>query len=206
MIDTWDSCAIGTSCTRCADGCRCRTAPHDRLARRSCRSRSRSLCGAALSRATRRAVHGSCRRSGGTRPPLPACAASLTQRSEMRWRRGLRGDDGRSRQQVQRTGGGADLAGGDPKIAGRGGQASVSQQKLDGADIGTGFQQVDGEGVAQRMRRDRLADARDPSRRLAGALNRKSRDGPPGLIARKQPVRRMGEPPIVAQGVEQLRR
>ena len=33
----------------------------------------------------------------------------------------------------------------------------MTEQQLDGAQIGAGLQQMDGEGVAQGMRRDRLA-------------------------------------------------
>ena len=75
----------------------------------------------------------------------------------------------------------------------------MSQQKLDGADIGAGFQQVDGEGVAQRMRRDRLADAGDRRADWQAHSTANLVMGRPELIARKQPVRRMGEPPVVAQ-------
>ena len=43
-------------------------------------------------------------------------------------------------QRIQRTGGGADLAGGDLKIFRCGGQAAMAKQQLDGAQIGTGLQ------------------------------------------------------------------
>jgi len=33
----------------------------------------------------------------------------------------------------------------------------VTEQQLDGAEIGTGFQQMNGEGVAQRVRRNGLS-------------------------------------------------
>ena len=34
---------------------------------------------------------------------------------------------------------------------------AMAEQQLDGAQIGAGFQQMDGEGVAKRMRRDRFS-------------------------------------------------
>jgi len=52
------------------------------------------------------------------------------------------------REQVQRTGSGAHLAGGDPQVASGGRQAAVAEQQLDGTDVGSGFQQMDSEGVA----------------------------------------------------------
>jgi hypothetical protein len=48
-------------------------------------------------------------------------------------------------QVVQRTGRGADFAGGDTQITGRGVQAAMPQQQLNGTQIGTGLQQVNGE-------------------------------------------------------------
>ena len=46
----------------------------------------------------------------------------------------------------------------------------MTEQQLDGAQIGTGLQQMDGEGVTQGMRRDRLGDVRSldasPGRRV----------------------------------------
>ena len=48
----------------------------------------------------------------------------------------------------------------------------MAQQQLDGTQIGTGFQQVNRECVAQRMRRDRFADAGPLSGVPTGAFNR----------------------------------
>ena len=50
-----------------------------------------------------------------------------------------------TREQVERTGCRAHLAGGNPQVAGGGRQTAMAEQKLDGADIGTGFQQVNRE-------------------------------------------------------------
>ena len=47
----------------------------------------------------------------------------------------------------------------------------MAEQQLDGAQIGAGFQQVNREGVAQRMRRDRLADAALRPDLPAGAID-----------------------------------
>jgi len=49
--------------------------------------------------------------------------------------------DGRwTRQQLQGAHRGADLAGGDPQIAGCSRQAAVTEQQLNGADVGAGLQ------------------------------------------------------------------
>ena len=41
---------------------------------------------------------------------------------------------------------------GDPQVPGGGLQAAVAEQQLNGADVGSGFQQMDGEGVPETMR------------------------------------------------------
>ena len=69
----------------------------------------------------------------------------------------------RMRQQVEWAGCRTDLAGGDPEIAGGGCEAAVTQQQLDRANIGPGFQQVDRKCVAHRVRADRLAYAGEPA-------------------------------------------
>ena len=51
------------------------------------------------------------------------------------------------RLQVERTLGRTHLASGEAEILGRGGKAAMTQQNLDGAHVGTGFQQMDGKGV-----------------------------------------------------------
>ena len=62
------------------------------------------------------------------------------QRSEvLRW--GRRGCNRNwTREQVQRTGGGAYFAGSDAQVTGGGGQAAMAQQQLDGAHVSSGFQ------------------------------------------------------------------
>jgi hypothetical protein len=54
---------------------------------------------------------------------------------------------------------GTHLAGGDQQIPRRGAQVAVPEQQLDGTQVGACLQQVNGEGVLQRVRRDRLVDA-----------------------------------------------
>jgi len=46
------------------------------------------------------------------------------------------------------------------ETAGRGGQTPVSQQQLNRAHVGAGFQEMDGKRVAHRMRRDPSAPSR----------------------------------------------
>lgn len=52
----------------------------------------------------------------------------------------------------------------------------MTEQQLDGAHIGARFQQVSGEGVTQRMGRDRLGDAAGTVRFVTGLLDGASRD------------------------------
>jgi hypothetical protein len=51
------------------------------------------------------------------------------------------------RLQVERTLGRTHLDSGEAEILGRGRKAAMTQQNLDGAHVGTGFQQMDGKGV-----------------------------------------------------------
>jgi hypothetical protein len=74
-------------------------------------------------------------------------------------------------QRFQRTGRGADGAGGDHEILRRGAQITMTEQQLDGAYISSGFQQMHGEGVAQRVRGDRLANAAPPRDLPAGQID-----------------------------------
>src|SRR5439155_11854185 len=62
------------------------------------------------------------------------------------------------------------------EVAGRGCQAAVAKQQLNRADIGSGFQQMHGEGVPHRMRADRLANAREASSLLTGKFDHASAD------------------------------
>src|SRR6516164_1792947 len=79
--------------------------------------------------------------------------------SENFWCGRLRLSRNWTRQQIQWTGGGADFGGGDAQVPCCRCQATMAEQQLNGADIGTGFKQMDGERMSQRMRRDRLSKA-----------------------------------------------
>ena len=94
------------------------------------------------------------------------------------------------RKQIERTGGGTDLTGGDSQVPGRGGQAAVAEQQLDSPNIRAGFQQVDCESVPQRMGSNRFADAGDSSSLLAGELDGASVDRLAGYITLEQPTLR----------------
>src|SRR5215470_3892449 len=60
----------------------------------------------------------------------------------------------RTRQQVQRTGCRADLVGRDTQVLGRGGEAAMTEEELNGPQIGTGFEEMHSKCVPKRMRRD----------------------------------------------------
>ncbi len=74
-------------------------------------------------------------------------------------------------QELQRTGGCADRAGGDHEISSRGAQIAMAEQQLDRTEIGAGLQQVDGERVAKRVRRDRLANAAPQTHLTTGGID-----------------------------------
>jgi hypothetical protein len=57
----------------------------------------------------------------------------------------------RARQQVERTRCRTYFAGGDPQIAGRSREAAVPKQQLNRADVGSGFEHVNGEGMPQSL-------------------------------------------------------
>jgi hypothetical protein len=50
--------------------------------------------------------------------------------------------------QIERTLGRTHLGSGEAKILGRGREAAMTKEDLDGAHVGTGFQQMDGKCVA----------------------------------------------------------
>jgi len=82
----------------------------------------------------------------------------------------------------------------------------MAQQQLDSAQIGAGLQQVNGEGVAQRMRRDWLADPAPLPHLLAGVTDGARRDRLVGRLTREQPLPGARAPPIVPEHVEELGR
>ena len=88
-------------------------------------------------------------------------------------------------------------------------QVRVSEQQLDGAQIGAGFEQVRREAVAKQMRGDALRDAGVPGRLLTCAPDSFDRDrhvgSPALLVAWKQIGLRLHPAPVLAQGLQQLR-
>ena len=58
-------------------------------------------------------------------------------------------DANRRWQQIERTGGGTHLARGDTQVPSRGGQTAMAEQQLNGTNVGSGFQQMHCEGVAE---------------------------------------------------------
>ncbi len=82
----------------------------------------------------------------------------------------------------------------------------MSEQELDGADIGARLQEVDRKSVPKRVRRDWLGDSGAPASCFACHLH-----SPPGhrvarMVAREQPFLRPRNPPIGAQAVQQFGR
>ena len=57
------------------------------------------------------------------------------------------------------TDGGRHLDAGQVQVAGGGGEAAMAEQELDSADVGAGFEQVNGETMSQRMGREGLGEA-----------------------------------------------
>jgi len=106
-------------------------------------------------------------------------------------------------QQVEWTGGGTDFGGGDPQVACRRCQATMTKKQLNGPDIGAGFEQVDGEGMSKAVRRDRFGEARSLMCLHAGVFDGVSADRVTRLVPREQPVFRAGGLPVVAQNLQQ---
>ena len=98
-------------------------------------------------------------------------------------------DDG---QRFQRTGRGANLARGDHQVLRRGAQVTMTEQQLDGAQIGSGFEEMHRERVAQCVRGDRLADAAPPRDLPAGQIDGERMDMLAWRSAREQPLPGMG--------------
>ena len=85
---------------------------------------------------------------------------------------------------------------GDAQIAGGGRQTAMAEQQLNRADVGAGFQEVDGKRVAKRMRRDGFGNADSGDGPADRPVPRQSlADRLPGTIAGKQPVRRPAHAP-----------
>jgi hypothetical protein len=80
----------------------------------------------------------------------------------------------------------------------------VTEQQLDGAEIGTGLQQVNGKGVTQGVRRHRFADAALQPYLPTGAIDGGWSDWLPGAVTGKQPLSGMGALPIVPEHGQQF--
>src|SRR5436190_16485973 len=146
------------------------------------------------------------RRIGGRYPPLPASGVALARGLEvLRWRRlGLRNNG--AWKQIEWAGGGADFVGCDFQVSCRCGQAAMTKQKLDGADVSPAFEKVNGKGMSHGMWGDWFRNAADVMRFLTGLLDSVPGDVLARDITRKQPVDGPLRTPPVAQGFQQFRR
>lgn len=108
----------------------------------------------------------------------------------------IRGGCGHALQGIQRAGRGADFAGGDTQISSRGVEDAMAEQQLDGAQIGAGLQQMNGERMPQRMRSDRFAATRLLKHLPPCDLDGTRRDMLLGPITWKQPFFWMGLLPV----------
>src|SRR5207249_12052360 len=95
----------------------------------------------------------------------------------------------RTWEKIQRAGGGADFFGGDSQIFYSRRQAAVSKQELNPANIGSVFQQVDGESVTHGMGRDGFGNAGKRVRLLTCNLDGMFGDGIAGAAAGKTATR-----------------
>src|ERR1700733_7433765 len=80
----------------------------------------------------------------------------------------------------------------------------MAKQQLDGAQVRSGFKQVDGKGVSQRVRGDRLGDAGPAPRLFTGVLHGKGRDRLIGDVAGKQEILRVDDAPIRSENLKEL--
>ena len=101
--------------------------------------------------------------------------------------------------QIEWAGGGTDFVGCDFQVACGCGQATMTKQKLDGADVGPTFEKVNGKGMPHGMWGDRFCNTAAVMRFLTGLFDRVSRDVLARDITRKQPVNRPFCTPPVAQ-------
>jgi hypothetical protein len=80
----------------------------------------------------------------------------------------------------------------------------MTKQDLDGAHVGTGFQQMDGKCVPKGMRCDRFGDIATLMRPLASLLYGESADVAADSITREEPPFGLVRSPPGAQDFEQL--
>src|SRR6202022_1862696 len=107
--------------------------------------------------------------------------------------------------QVERAGGGKARGRRNLQVSGGGAQATMAKEQLNSAQIGARFEEVNREGMAQRMRADGFGDAATTVRLSAGMLNGVRGDRS-AEIPGEEPLLRPRNPPIVTQRVEQFRR
>jgi len=80
----------------------------------------------------------------------------------------------------------------------------MTQQNLDSAHVGTGFQQVDGKGVPKGMRCDRFRNMATLMRLLTSLLYGESGDVAADSITREEPLFGLVQSPPGAQDFEEL--
>ena len=104
----------------------------------------------------------------------------------------------RLRQQIERALDAGDHAGSDARVACRGVQFIVAQERLDDPDIGAALQQVGREAVAQRVQRHALPDPGCVRRFVEKAVELPGRHRLAEPVAGKQPAFLQGRSRIVA--------
>ena len=91
----------------------------------------------------------------------------------------------------------------DARVEGGRSDAAVTQDLLDGVQVGPQLDQPRGKAVTQQMRSYALRQSGRQRRQPARARHRFSREVRQRLVAGKQPVLRSGHPPALPQGLEQ---
>src|SRR5215831_13033028 len=108
----------------------------------------------------------------------------------------------RARQQIQRTRSRADFAGRYAEIFCGCGQAAMTEQQLNDADVDALFQQVNGKSVSKRMRRDRFRDLANTVGLLALTVNRASCDVLARKVSWEKPVLGLCDSPPSTQDLQ----
>ena len=112
----------------------------------------------------------------------------------------------RTRQQIQRTRCRADFAGRYAEIFCRCGQAAMTEQQLNGTNIGALFQQVNRKSVSKRMRRDGFRNLANTVGLLALTLDCKSCDVLAREVSWEEPVLGLFDSPPGTQNLQEFRR
>ena len=119
----------------------------------------------------------------------------------LRRRRLLLRDD-RMWKQIEWAGGGADFVGCDFQVSCRCGQAAMTEQQLNGTNIGALFQQVNRKSVSKRMRRDGFRNLANTVGLLALTLDCKSCDVLAREISWEEPVLGLFDSPPSTQDLQ----